>query len=152
MLFSKKLQKKQSRSFLCLNAAQFLGALNDNIYKLLTIFFLISTLGVEKSSSILSSVAALYVIPFLLFSSAAGILADRRSKQKLILGLKIIEVFLMLLALAVFYFKSTRGCYSLLFLLASHSAVFGPSKYGIIPELVEKDKITKANGARNSIS
>ncbi len=152
MLFSRKSQTKQSRSFLCLNAAQFLGALNDNIYKLLTIFLLISTLGVEKSSSILSAVGALYVIPFLLFSSAAGILADRWSKQKLILGLKVIEIFLMLLALAVFYFKSTWGCYSLLFLLASHSAVFGPSKYGIIPELVDKQNITKANGLITSFT
>ncbi len=150
MFFFKKTEK--SHSFLCLNAAQFLGALNDNIYKLLTIFLLISTLGVEKSSSILSAVGAIYVIPFLLFSSAGGILADRMSKQKLIIGLKALEIALMLFALAIFYFKSTWGCYALLFLLASHSAVFGPSKYGIIAELVEKENITKANGLITSFT
>jgi acyl-[acyl-carrier-protein]-phospholipid O-acyltransferase / long-chain-fatty-acid--[acyl-carrier-protein] ligase len=146
------LLKKKPSSFFCLNAAQFLGALNDNIYKLLTIFFLISTLGVDKSSTILSVVGALYVIPFLLFSAAAGVLADRFSKQRIIVGLKAFEILLMVLSLLVFYYKSSWGCYSLLFLLASHSAVFGPSKYGIIAELVDKQKITKANGLVTSFT
>ncbi|MBM3199281.1 MAG: MFS transporter, partial [Chlamydiae bacterium] len=132
-------------SFPCLVGSQFLGALNDNIYKLLTIFLLISSLGVAKSSVILSSVGALYVIPFLLFSSAAGILADRLSKQKLILGLKGFEVVIMALSILAFSYKSVWGSYSLLFLLATHSAFFGPSKYSIIPELVEKKEVAKAN-------
>lgn len=146
MFLLKKTHTEKPRSFFCLNAAQFLGALNDNIYKLLTIFLLISTLGVEQSSSILSAVGAIYVIPFLLFSSAGGVLADKVSKQKLIVGLKGAEIVLMLLAIVVFYFKSVWGSYLLLFFLATHSAVFGPSKYGIIAELVEKQGIPKANG------
>lgn len=153
MLFSKKKEfsflekiRKKRLSFFCLNIAQFLGALNDNIYKLLTIFFLISSLGVNEASGIISAVGALYVIPFLLFSSAAGILADRFSKQKLIVGLKGFEIALMILSLLAFFYKSIWGTYSLLFLLASHSAFFGPSKYGILAELVEKQNTAKANG------
>ncbi len=132
-------------SFPCLNIAQFLGALNDNIYKLLTIFFLISFLKMEKASAILSAVGALYVIPFLLFSSAAGILADKLSKQRLIVALKTFEIFLMAFALIAFLYKSALWSYILLFFLATHSALFGPSKYGIIPELVEKEQVAKAN-------
>lgn len=132
-------------SFAALNAAQFLGALNDNIYKLLVIFFLLSILGLDKANQILAAAGALYVIPFLLFSSAAGILADRFSKQKLILVLKGVEILTMLLAFLAFYTKSPWGCYSLLFLLATHSALFGPSKYGILPEIVEKEELTRAN-------
>lgn len=139
--------RKGSFSFSCLNIAQFLGALNDNIYKPLTIFFLLSVLGQEKSSIILSTVGALYVVPFLLFSSMGGVLADRFSKQKLIQILKGAEIFFMLLALWAFYTKSQGGCYLLLFLVATHSAIFGPSKYGILPEIVDKGDLPKANGA-----
>jgi acyl-[acyl-carrier-protein]-phospholipid O-acyltransferase/long-chain-fatty-acid--[acyl-carrier-protein] ligase len=138
---------KGSLSFPCLNTAQFLGALNDNIYKPLTIFFLLSVLGQEKSSIILSTVGALYVVPFLLFSSMGGVLADRFSKQKLIQILKGAEIFFMLLALWAFHTQSQTGCYLLLFLVATHSALFGPSKYGILPELVDKSQLPKANGA-----
>ena len=139
-------------SFSCLNIAQFLGALNDNIYKLLTVFLLISILGSEKSNEILSAAGAVYVIPFLLFSSASGILADRFSKQRLIISLKAVEVVILVFALAVFHLKIVWGCYALLFLLAAHSAVFGPSKYGIIPELVDKQKIAKANSLITSFT
>ena len=138
--------KKGTFSFICLNTAQFFGVLNDNIYKLLVIFFLLSVLKTTNPSSILSIVGALYVIPFLLFSSAAGILADRFSKHKLIQILKGTEIIIMTAAIWAFYAKSPNGCYLLLFLLASHSAVFGPSKYGILPELVEKAGLPKANG------
>ena len=129
-----------------LNASQFFGVLNDNIFKLVIVFFLIEIIGHQKASSILSLAGALFVIPFLLFSSAAGILADRLSKQRLLMAMKIAEMFIMALAIFGFYNKSIMGSYALLFLLATHSATFGPSKYGIIPELVSKEKISKANG------
>ncbi len=138
--------RKGTFSFICLNTAQFFGVLNDNIYKLLVIFFLLSVLETTKPSVILSVAGALYVIPFLLFSSAAGILADRFSKHRLIQILKGTEILIMIAAIWAFYTKSPYGCYFLLFLLASHSAVFGPSKYGILPELVEKAGLPKANG------
>ncbi len=137
--------KKGRFSFSCLNISQFLGVLNDHIYKLLMIFLLISSLGVGEAGSILSATGALYVIPFLLFSSAAGILADRFSKQRIIQGLKAVEVLITALALWGFYSKAPWACYTLLFFLATHSAVFGPSKYGIIPEIVEKNNLSKAN-------
>src|SRR3990167_1953993 len=144
--------KKGRFSFASLNAAQFLGVLNDNIYKLLLIFFLLKTLGVEKAGLIISSVGALYVLPFLFFSDLAGVLADRFSKQKLIRILKIAEVFITFFAFFAFYAKSPFSCYILLVLLATHSALFGPSKYGIIPELVEKKNITRANSHMTSLT
>ncbi len=135
-----------------LNSAQFLGVLNDNIFKLVMVFLLIDTLGKGKASGILSAAGAIYVIPFLLFSSAAGILADRFSKQRLLVAMKGVEITLMILAIFAFAFKSERGSYTLLFLLATHSALFGPSKYGIIPELVPKEGVSRANGLVTSFT
>ena len=129
-----------------LNGAQFLAVLNDNIFKLLIVFALIDVKGIALANQILSLAGAIYVAPFLLFSSSAGVLADRFSKQRIILFVKASEILMMILGVIALSFKSAWGAYSVLFLLATHSAVFGPCKYGIIPELVKKDQIVKANG------
>jgi len=60
--------------------------------------------------------------------------------------MKMAEIMVMVLAIFAFSSKSVWGCYSLLFVLSIHSAMFGPSKYGIIPELVPSDSISRANG------
>lgn len=142
--------KKHALNFL--NIAQFLGAVNDNVFKFLTLFLLIDLRGVEHSSQILFWVGTVYVLPFLLFSSAAGILADKFSKQKLIVLLKGLEVFITILGVVAFSFSSAPACYILLFLLSFQSAVFGPPKYSIIPEIVHFEKISNANGIITSFT
>lgn len=129
-----------------LNSAQFLGAVNDNVFKFVVAFLLIDTLGYSSASTILSATGAIYVIPFLFFSSSAGILADRFSKQKLLVIMKVAEMGIMTIAIFAFAAKSIWGCYTLLFILSTHSAIFGPSKYGIIPELVPEGSVSRANG------
>ncbi len=137
-------------SFAYLNATQFLGAMNDNIFKLLIIFFFIQLEGIERSHVVLATTGILYVLPFLLFSSSAGILADRFSKRNIIIATKLLELGIMILGLVSFAYSSKILSYCTLFLLASHSALFSPSKYGILPELLPSDKISKANGMMTS--
>ena len=139
---------KQAIHFL--NFAQLLGALNDNVFKFLTIYLLIDVTSHDKSSEILFWIGVVYVLPFLLFSSLGGTLADRFSKQKMIVNLKLLEVIVMALGIPAYYFKSQIGCYAIVFLMSAQSALFGPPKYSIIPELVPEDKISKANGTITS--
>ncbi len=144
--FRQKPKDPSRKGLMFLNLAQLLGALNDNVFKFLTMFFIIDQLGASESSSILFSVGVYYVLPFLLFSSIGGSLADRFSKQKLIIYLKFLEVFVMLLGVGAFLMKSPGACYAVLFLMSLQSALFSPPKYSIIPELVSEEKIAKANG------
>lgn len=139
-------------SFTYLNVTQFLGALNDNIYKLLIVYFLIQLEGIESSHQILASTGAVFVIPFLLFSALSGTLADRLSKRDIIVTTKILELVIMGFGVLAFGFQSKWGSYVILFLLALQSALFGPSKYGIVPELVASDKISKANSLMTSFT
>lgn len=134
------------RSLYLLNATQFLGALNDNIFKLLIIFLLINLQGAEYANSILAYAGFWFVVPFLLFSSAAGVMADRISKRPIIVAMKVVETVIMALAVWAIYKQSALFCYILLFCMGMQSAIFGPSKYGIIPELVDSRKVSKANG------
>lgn len=143
---------KRLTSFTYLNVTQFLGALNDNIYKLLIVYFFIQLEGIEYSHQILAITGAIFVIPFLLFSAISGTLADRFSKRDVIVTTKILELVIMGLAVCAFAFQSKWGSYAILFLLATQSALFGPSKYGIVPELVSSEKISKANGLMTSFT
>lgn len=130
-----------------LNISQCLGVINDNVFKFLIVFLFIDLKGIKASSEVLFCVGTVYVLPFLLFSSYAGVLADYFSKQKLIVILKAVEVGIMFLGIIAFYFQSEFASYTLLFLLSTQSAVFGPPKYSIIPELVPNGgSISKANG------
>lgn len=135
------------KSFRWLNATQFLGALNDNIFKLLSFFFVIRLLGEEQTSTWISLGGAIFVVPFLVFTPAAGVLADRFSKRAIIVAAKVLEIGVMLGAAWAFASGWAPGAYIVLFAMSTQSALFGPSKYGIIPELVARDRISAANGS-----
>jgi len=143
---------KMSRSFDWHNATQFLGALNDNVFRWLMVFFLIGLLGKEKDAVVTSSVAMVFTAPFLLLTPLAGIVADRFSKRNIIVITKFSELAIMLLGWLVFSFGTgfgnhiaIGGIYFVLFLMCTQSSFFGPCKYGILPELVHKDQISRAN-------
>jgi len=146
------LEKSDYRSFQLLNAAQFLGALNDNIFKLLVVYLLINVKGPNEANTILSIAGAIFVLPFLLFSSASGVMADRISKRTIVVFTKFMEVLVMSLGLAAIYYESEIASYVLLFFMGLQSAIFGPSKYGIIPELIEPKNVSKANGSLTALT
>ncbi|HSX37715.1 MAG TPA: MFS transporter [Chlamydiales bacterium] len=145
-------KKNDYRSFYLLNATQFLGALNDNIFKLLVIYLLINVKGAAAAPTILSLAGAIFVIPFLLFSSGAGVLADKISKRTIIVIAKLLELIILISSVFAISFQSESGSYICLFCMAAQSALFGPSKYGIIPELVEEKMVSKANGSLTSLT
>src|SRR5262249_3845811 len=95
---------KSLSSFTYLNITQFLGALNDNIFKLLIVYLFIDIEGIENKYSILSSTGAIFVLPFLLFSTSSGVLADRFSKSNIIVYTKVLELAIMILGAFAFYY------------------------------------------------
>jgi acyl-[acyl-carrier-protein]-phospholipid O-acyltransferase/long-chain-fatty-acid--[acyl-carrier-protein] ligase len=135
-----------SRSFWFFNLTQFFGALNDNLFKLLLIMFFISIRGESEATEITTVAGGVFVVPFLLFLPFAGNLSDRCSKNKIIVFTKVAEVFLMSGALLCFLLGWQYVIYVLFFFMGAQSAFFGPPKYGIIPEVVERGQISRANG------
>ena len=133
------------KSFRWLNATQFFGALNDNLLKLLIVFFLISLQGPEQATTIAATAGAVFVAPFLLLSAPAGALADRFSKCLIIRAMKLTEMVIALVAILSFSLGSSSGLYGVLLLMAAQSALFGPAKYGILPEMVERRQLSRAN-------
>ena len=138
--------EKRFSSFTYLNITQFLGALNDNIFKMLIVFLLIDIEGIQHTNTILATAGAVFVIPFLVFSQASGTIADRCSKKNIIVITKVMEVVIMASGIIAFAMQSKIGAYAVLFCMATQSTLFSPAKYGIVPEVVSNDRITKANG------
>ncbi|MCB1118368.1 MAG: MFS transporter [Chlamydiia bacterium] len=139
-------------SFTYLNVTQFTGALNDNVYKFLIVYFLLDIQGMDNDYVIFSLTGAIFVLPFLLFSTSSGTLADRVSKRNIIFFTKVFELIVMISGFIAFYTHSVFGAYLTLFMMATQSAIFSPSKYGILPELVSEEKISKANGLMTSFT
>ncbi|MFN0064699.1 MAG: MFS transporter [Chlamydiales bacterium] len=139
-------KRKLLSSFASLNLTQFFTALNDNLYKLILVFFLIHLLGTDKSNAILATAGAIFVIPFLVFASFAGSISDRYSKRAVIYFTRIFEIIATILGILAFYFESVIGGYVVLFLLALQSTIFSPAKYGIIVEITPREKVSHCNG------
>ncbi|MBN1269688.1 MAG: MFS transporter [Kiritimatiellae bacterium] len=134
------------RSFAWLNATQFFGALNDNVFKLLLVLYLIHIKGPEVAATAGAIGIALLAAPFLLFSAAAGVLADRVSKRDIVVWAKVLEIVAMALGVAAFQLKSEILLYLVMFVMAAQSTFFSPAKYGILPELVGREWLSRTNG------
>lgn len=134
------------KTFKWLNIAQFTGAFNDNAFKMTAIIVLIRLLGDGTREAAIALCSALFVIPFLLFSNAAGSLADRFSKRRIIIASKGLEIALLVLSVPAFLSGAVWPIYALLFGLCTQSALFGPAKRGIVPEIVEDRELSRANG------
>src|SRR5271169_1231489 len=126
---------------------QLLGAFNDNLYKIIVSMRAVHVAATTGSGSeYLSLAGAVFVIPFLLFSGYSGHLADAVSKRKVLIGVKVFEIFVMGLGLAAFFSTRIELMLAVLFLMALHSTIFSPAKYGIVPEMLPDKDLSRANG------
>ncbi|MDR1577374.1 MAG: MFS transporter [Deltaproteobacteria bacterium] len=141
-------------TFWPLFGAMSLGAFNDNCFRQAMIaglaFGSLSLGGGELSDetkSLLGSLAmSLLILPFFLFSSLAGQLADRYSKTWLVKIAKGVELAIMLMAAYFFYLGQIIPLMIALFCMGSQSAFFGPLKYGLLPEILDKKELLAGNG------
>jgi acyl-[acyl-carrier-protein]-phospholipid O-acyltransferase/long-chain-fatty-acid--[acyl-carrier-protein] ligase len=139
---------QSERGFWALIVTQFQGAFSDNVLKNLVVFVALFGTGMTlaEKNSYGESIAALFALPFILFSMAGGFLADRFSKRSVMLGVKIFELFIMSLVFAGLWSWNKNLLLAGVFLMGTHSAIFGPSKYGSLPELLPEKKLSWGNG------
>lgn len=138
----------KERRFLPFFITQALGALNDNVFKN-ALIIIISFKAVDKISldpSVLVNVAAvLFILPFFLFSATAGQLADKYEKSRTIRYIKLVEIIIMLMAVIGLYFESVYWLLFVLFLMGFQSAIFGPIKYGLLPQHLHTEELVGGN-------
>lgn len=127
--------------------AQFLGAFNDNVYKMIVSFTAVE-IAVDSATSgrYLALSGAVFILPYILFSGYAGQLADRYSKTRVLQVTKALEIVTMGMGIAALLANSINLLLVVLFLLATQATFFSPAKYGILPEAVGETQISRANG------
>src|SRR5712672_3958862 len=142
-----KLKSNWRRGFWSLIATQFQGAFNENALKFLVIYLI---LAVEKDKSQRDQmellVGALFAAPFILFSLSGGYLADRFSKRTVTIWTKVFEIGVMLLAVLGLGGPNFPLALAAIFLVCTQGALFGPSKYGLLPELLPAEELSWGNG------
>jgi predicted MFS family arabinose efflux permease len=155
MLTSTYLLKQ--RRFLPLFATQLLNAFNDNLFKNAMVLFVVySVYNSEEAEAKFSAIAsALFILPFFVLSAMSGQLADMRDKAMIIRWVKLAEIFIMLVG-AVGLLMAWQGwlteimaiplMLAALFAMGVHSTFFGPIKYAILPQHLEKDEVLAGTG------
>src|SRR5271169_280394 len=133
--------------FWSLIVTQFQGAFNDNGLKFL-VFYLIVERNFPPAARdrFILLVGALFAIPFILFSLAGGYFADRYSKRTVTIGTKLFEIGVGLFAIAALAAGNLTMEAAAVFLISTQGALFGPSKYGLLPELLPENKLSWGNG------
>jgi acyl-[acyl-carrier-protein]-phospholipid O-acyltransferase / long-chain-fatty-acid--[acyl-carrier-protein] ligase len=134
--------------FWALIAVQFQNAFSDNALKWL-VSFLVLEVALTKAQRDLWFVLVvplLFAVPFLLFSVPGGFFADRYSKRSVTLATKLFELFVMGLATVAFAVNRLDLAGVALFLACTQGAIFGPTKYALLPELLPESRLSWGNG------
>lgn len=142
----------RNSGFWGLAVAQSATTLNVTVFKQLVLLLATPTaveLAAGTSSDRQGEAQFIFTGAILMFLGIAGFLSDRISKRTMIIGSKAVEIAVMLLGVAAFYYYDQvgiAGTFAVLFLMGVQNAFFQPAKYGIFPEMLQPANLPRANG------
>ena len=135
------------RGFWSLILTQFQSGFNDNCLKFLVIYLAVAmNLPREREEAFASFIGLMFALPFILFSLTGGFFADRFSKRTVTIGTKFAEIGIMSFFVVALSLRSLPLECAGVFLISTEDAIFGPSKYGLLPELLPESKLSWGNG------
>jgi hypothetical protein len=127
---------------------QFLGALNDNVFKnalVILVAFNATAMTTLPPGVLVNLAGALFILPFFLFSGTAGQLADKYDKARIMRLVKLAEIAIMALGAIGFVRRDLVLLLAALFLMGLHSTLFGPVKYAILPQTLNDEELVGGN-------
>lgn len=139
-----------AKRFLPLFVTQFLGAFNDNFFKNALVVLITYRLAAEAGLNeglLVPAAAAIFILPYFLFSALSGQLADKIERTRIAKAVKIAEIILMLLASVGFYLGNVWFLLAVLFGMGVHSTFFGPIKYALLPQHLSDKELLAGNAA-----
>jgi acyl-[acyl-carrier-protein]-phospholipid O-acyltransferase/long-chain-fatty-acid--[acyl-carrier-protein] ligase len=136
----------RSSGFRALLWSQALSTFTDNAFKGYVALWAVSRFGGAEGGRLIAAAGALFIFPFIVLSPLGGAWADRLPKRGLLLKLKGAEFVLMLAAVPALAAGSVPALFLLLAALGAQAALFSPTKLAVLPELVEEEDLSYANG------
>jgi acyl-[acyl-carrier-protein]-phospholipid O-acyltransferase/long-chain-fatty-acid--[acyl-carrier-protein] ligase len=135
------------RGFFCFFWTQFLGAFNDNFYKIIvTLVALDIPASAGGGKDFIPLIGGLFILPYLIFSGYSGYLADVYSKRNVLVAVKCFEIAAMSLGFFAFLLNRMELMLAVVFLMGLHSTIFSPAKYGVLPEMLHDHDLSRGNG------
>ena len=125
---------------------QFLGAFNDNVFKIVLSMIAVNLATDGSGGGYVSMVGAVFILPFFIFSGYAGYVSDVFNKRTVLIVTKAFEILAVTVGFFAFWSGRIELMLATLFLMAVHSTFFSPAKYGIVPEMLPDSELSRANG------
>jgi acyl-[acyl-carrier-protein]-phospholipid O-acyltransferase/long-chain-fatty-acid--[acyl-carrier-protein] ligase len=134
-----------SRRFAPLFWCQFFAAFNDNFLKTSLVFLLLFRSGAADAAALITLASAVFIAPYFFLSGLGGELADRHDKARVAQWLKFLEIFVAALAVLGFARHSVPLLFGALAGFGVIAALFGPIKYGILPDHLTREELPTGN-------
>src|SRR5246500_2401448 len=134
-----------TRRFAPLFWCQFFSAFNDNFLKNALVILILFRLGGGHSGELIALAAAVFITPVFFLSGLGGQLADRFDKAIIAPRLKLAEIAVAGLAVAGFATHSLVLMFCALGLFGVIASLFGPIKYGILPDHLAREELPAGN-------
>jgi acyl-[acyl-carrier-protein]-phospholipid O-acyltransferase/long-chain-fatty-acid--[acyl-carrier-protein] ligase len=134
-----------SRRFAPLFWCQFFAAFNDNFLKTALVFVILFHLNASDAEALITLASAIFIAPYFFLSALGGELADRYDKARIAKRLKFVEIFVAALAAWGYIWASLPLLYGALFGFGILAALFGPIKYGILPDHLRREQLPTGN-------
>jgi acyl-[acyl-carrier-protein]-phospholipid O-acyltransferase/long-chain-fatty-acid--[acyl-carrier-protein] ligase len=134
-----------SKRFAPLFWCQFFSAFNDNFLKTALVFLILFRLGGPDGAALITLASAIFIAPYFFLSALAGEIADRHDKARVAQVLKLAEIAVAAIAVAGFALQSVPVLFVALFGFGVIAALFGPIKYGILPDHLQRPELPAGN-------
>jgi acyl-[acyl-carrier-protein]-phospholipid O-acyltransferase/long-chain-fatty-acid--[acyl-carrier-protein] ligase len=136
-----------SRRFAPLFWCQFFAAFNDNFLKTALVFLILFGADVTQTeaAALITLASAIFIAPYFFLSGLGGEIADRYDKARVAQWLKFLEIFIAIVAVVGYARQSIPVLFGALFGFGVIAALFGPIKYGILPDHLERERLPSAN-------
>src|SRR5215203_1868287 len=134
-----------TRRFAPLFWCQFFSAFNDNFLKNALVFLILFKIGGENAEALITLAAAVFILPYFFLSGLGGQLADRYDKSIVAQRLKLAEIGVAAIAVIGFAAHSVLVLFLALFLFGVIASLFGPIKYGILPDHLAREELPAGN-------
>ena len=133
-----------SRRFAPLFWCQFFAAFNDN-FLTTALVFLILFRGHPDAEALITIASAIFIAPDFVLSGLGGELADRYDKARVAQVIKFVEMAVAGVAVWGYAQESLPILFTALFGFGVLASLFGPMKYGILPDHLPRERLPAAN-------
>jgi acyl-[acyl-carrier-protein]-phospholipid O-acyltransferase/long-chain-fatty-acid--[acyl-carrier-protein] ligase len=134
-----------TRRFAPLFWCQFFSAFSDNFLKNALVFLILFKIGGPDAEALITLAAAVFISPYFFLSALGGEMADRYDKAFVAQRLKLAEIGVAFVAVLGFATHSVFILFVALFLFGVIGSLFGPIKYGILPDHLQRSELPAAN-------